>query len=755
MIYQLNKIPDNVIELAGGKAKSLNYMLTHTRIRIPEGYVLLAGDSISRSDIDRLDNKYTYAVRSSAINEDGDNESFAGQYETITDVRVEDVEAAINKVLESAGSERIKAYSDSRDGVAVVIERFVKPEFAGVVFTSDVITGKDDKLIGNFVKGEGEQLVSGESNAEVFTIDAISLEYKGNSELTKYAKILGKYCNEIRRLYKKPMDIEWAVSEGKVYILQARPITTLKRLDIRNYKINGTRSGYKLLTKTNVGEIFMKPISPMTFSVLEKINGMLGLPDWLDNICGQAYMNISVMCSIQAAFGISGEKAFNNVKSLAGAIPDDLEVPLSPFDKKEFYKTIKVLLFPKEKCKLSKKQKHEMVRKLPDISRQMIDKIRTIKDNGALLSYWEEQMLPSVKDGLASILAESGTKLVTLFKAKPYIQKITGDRMADRLLGGCLGIVESMKPMLLLEDVKAGRLSAEEYKRQCGHRCPDEMELMAPRPYEDPNFPNDLIRMSSDADLYAMLDTQNKAYEEALEECGRLYPNKIKAIRKMIDKYARANAFREEIRSKGVYVFCVFREFILKAGELNGLGDDVFMLMIDELFDGLRGDKAKWAYIADRKASYAEYLDYPPFPNVVMGRFDPQVWIDTPGRRSDFYCADLTASAAEGADIRGFAGAEGKVRGTVRVITDIDRIGEIEEGDILVTTATNIGWTPVFSKVAAIVTDIGAPLSHAAIVAREFGIPAVVGCGNATMLLKTGDRVEVDGASGTVVKLEQ
>ena len=136
--------------------------------------------------------------------------------------------------------------------------------------------------------------------------------------------------------------------------------------------------------------------------------------------------------------------------------------------------------------------------------------------------------------------------------------------------------------------------------------------------------------------------------------------------------------------------------------QLNKIPDNVIELT---------GGKAKWAYIAERKASYSEYLDYPPFPNVVMG--------------------------------------------TVRVITDIDRIGEIEEGDILVTTATNIGWTPVFSKVAAIVTDIGAPLSHAAIVAREFGIPAVVGCGNATMLLKTGDRVEVDGASGTVVKLEQ
>ena len=102
-------------------------------------------------------------------------------------------------------------------------------------------------------------------------------------------------------------------------------------------------------------------------------------------------------------------------------------------------------------------------------------------------------------------------------------------------------------------------------------------------------------------------------------------------------------------------------------------------------------------------------------------------------------------------DIKGFAGAAGVVTGTVRVINDVSRIGEIVPGEILVTRATNIGWTVAFHKVSAIVTDIGAPLSHAAIVAREFGIPAVVGCRNATTVLKTGDTVTVDGENGTVV----
>ena len=95
----------------------------------------------------------------------------------------------------------------------------------------------------------------------------------------------------------------------------------------------------------------------------------------------------------------------------------------------------------------------------------------------------------------------------------------------------------------------------------------------------------------------------------------------------------------------------------------------------------------------------------------------------------------------------------GIVEGTARVLGDISEADTLVKGEILVTTATNIGWTTIFPKVSAIVTDIGAPLSHAAIVAREFGIPAVVGYRNAVTLIKTGDRIRVDGINGLVYKI--
>lgn len=144
----------------------------------------------------------------------------------------------------------------------------------------------------------------------------------------------------------------------------------------------------------------------------------------------------------------------------------------------------------------------------------------------------------------------------------------------------------------------------------------------------------------------------------------------------------------------------------------------------------------------------------PPYPTFIRGRFDPERWASDPNRRSDFYDSRVTVTTAPDSDtLTGFAGAAGRVEGLVRRLDSAEEGHLLLPGEILVTRTTNAGWTPLFPKAAAIVTDVGAPLSHAAIVARELGIPAVVGCCDATMRLRTGDRVLVDGGRGTVTVL--
>jgi phosphoenolpyruvate synthase/pyruvate phosphate dikinase len=110
--------------------------------------------------------------------------------------------------------------------------------------------------------------------------------------------------------------------------------------------------------------------------------------------------------------------------------------------------------------------------------------------------------------------------------------------------------------------------------------------------------------------------------------------------------------------------------------------------------------------------------------------------------------------ASTSSTIRGFAGAAGRVEGSVRVLEGPEEGDQLQPGEILVAVTTNVGWTPIFPRAAAVLTDVGAPLSHAAIVARELGIPAVVGCADATTRLRTGDRVRVDGGRGIVEIME-
>jgi pyruvate,water dikinase len=194
----------------------------------------------------------------------------------------------------------------------------------------------------------------------------------------------------------------------------------------------------------------------------------------------------------------------------------------------------------------------------------------------------------------------------------------------------------------------------------------------------------------------------------------------------------------------------VEREWALRAGELTGLGDDIFMLTIDEVLDLLAGDDTATHHIPARKETYARYLKLPPYPMIVRGRFDAFEWAADPNRRNDIYDATAPVPASTSDTITGFAGAAGRVEGLVRILDGPELGDELEPDEILVAVTTNVGWTPIFPRAAAVVTDVGAPLSHAAIVARELGIPAVVGCGSATTRLRTGDRVRVDGGQGTV-----
>ena len=133
-------------------------------------------------------------------------------------------------------------------------------------------------------------------------------------------------------------------------------------------------------------------------------------------------------------------------------------------------------------------------------------------------------------------MGASGSSMAPLFGTRKKIRKVAGDDMANRLCGGCVGTLDCMKPLLLLEDVLSGKLSKEEYIRTCGHRSTDEMELASPRPYEDPSFLDERLEQhkKSGMDLHAMREAQEKAFAEALAEFKEKYPSKRKCAREQV-----------------------------------------------------------------------------------------------------------------------------------------------------------------------------------------------------------------------------
>jgi pyruvate,water dikinase len=319
----------------------------------------------------------------------------------------------------------------------------------------------------------------------------------------------------------------------------------------------------------------------------------------------------------------------------------------------------------------------------------------------------------------------------------------------------------SLGPLLALRHVARGELSREVYLQHYGHRGEEEFELSWERPAEDPSWLERSLAALAEADPQALLKHREAETATSWESYARRFPKQAAGVGKKLEQAAEAARDREAIRSEIARLLSLVRTFSLRAGALTGLGDQVFFLHLNELLELLRngpeadGDAMEQAAL--RRHAYERQQQLPKYPALIRGRFDPHKWAANPQRRSDAFNAGAAAGPIDGESaiqlIRGLPGSTGVVEGVVRVIDSLIDGANLLPGEVLVTTTTNIGWSPYFPRAGAIVTDVGAPLSHAAIVARELGIPAVVGTGRATMTLRTGDRVRVNGALGTVERL--
>lgn len=779
MVKSFNDLTPDLQAFAGGKGGMLSRMF-QDGYPVPEGFVVLpsafqkeklAAEAwneirVYLNAIRKNHGQALFAVRSSALSEDSAQASFAGEFETVLNMKTDkEIQEAIYTVFRSRESERVKAYSsvqgmEQSHQIAIVIMLMVQSEISGVLFTADPITGSHTSMTGNFVYGLGEQLVSGEANAYPFKLMRPKGKYEGPRDFKKYASELYKHASKLVKKFGCQQDIEWAVAKGKLYILQARPITTQKTGNPDTYELNDTLDGDYLWTNTNVGEAMADVFTPLSWSIIRALDEeQMAVPGYYlfsGNICGRMYSNVNMALSIYPAFGKDYKPVLNKMNDIFGQMPEEMDIPIYPFSGPELIKS----MIPSVKKTLKKskevaKSMSSYLEETPRWCRTMKERIETIRTNKELLNLWEEELWAYNCKALWVGRFAPRKKLAGLFKLNDELPKLLGKEDANTLLSNLRGSseLESLGPVVGISKIIKGESSREEYLMKYGHRGPHEFEISIPDPAEDKTWLEKQIEefKNSNIDAEDLLKKQHAQYEKALMKLEDRFPDKVKKISKQIADASEGSYIREAVRSEWTRVFRVNRAFALKAGELTGIGDDVFFLYLDEVLNLLSGNKSAVKNIPARRKTFEKYKALPPLPSMIRGRFDPFKWAEDPNRRVDYYDPALTTvSAPDSETLKGFAGATGRIEGIVRVLANPEDGENFKLGEILVASTTNVGWTPLFPRAAAIITDIGAPLSHAAIVARELGIPAVVGCGNATTRLKTGDRVLVDGGQGVV-----
>ena len=792
LVYTFDEMPAAAFAAAGGKGGALA-RLRQAGYPVPEGLVILpsafeagvlvpAAWEAVRGWVAGLQagpegGTPALAVRSSALNEDSAQASFAGEFESVLDVRGEAaLREAIAVVWRSQSTERVRAYSGALglapaaegSAMAVVVQRLVRADLAGVLFTADPVSGDRARMVGNFVRGLGDRLVSGEADAEQFTLAQPHGRYTGPAALKPHARALFRLGQRLEQALGMPQDIEWAIANGRLSLLQARPITTLRAYHPTTGEWNDSLAGDYLWTNTNYGEAIPDVMTPATWSAVQLFMAAVLPPrptpnphPYIGNIGGRFYFNLSLIASVFRSLGFSDKRLTYEMDELYGRIPAGLEIPLVPFAPLPVLANFLPFgLQAKRRVAADRKRMAAYLAEAPQRANVVRAQIAAARTPAALAQVWAEAVLPAFQESARMLQAGTSQYENSYRPIRHALRQQVGMEEANELLSGVSAAgqqLASLGPVVGLWQIAQGQLSREAFAAAHGHRGPHELELAWPRPYEDPDW---IERQLEDhrlhpVDVPALLAQREAQHAAAWQRYVARFPRQSAATKRRLAAAAAGARAREGARSEMTRMFGVRRAFCLRAGALTGLGEDAFFLSLQELADLLLGDEAAAGRIPARRATHARYSALPPYPALIRGRFDPFAWAADPHRRSDVFDATASVSApAPGADtLTGYPGAAGLVEGTVRVLHAVEDGAALQPGEILVAATTNIGWTPLFPRAAAVVTDVGAPLSHAAIVARELGIPAVVGTGQATLRLRTGDRVRVNGGQGTVTIL--
>lgn len=699
-------------------------------------------------------------------------------------------------------------------GLALVVQRLIPAEKSGVLFSVDPVRGCDTQVLIEACFGLGEALVSGQVTPDRYSYDWFEQQERERSVAEKEVQCVrlseapftrlepldalqgGQEvlsAEEVRELVELalqvqenagyPVDVEWAKAGKHFYVLQSRPITQLgyagipgqwSTADFRDGGVSAT------VCTPYMASLYKSVIDISMPTYLNRI----GLPSkgdqgaWQKSFFARPYWNLqSVKRRLSNIPGFK-ERVFDEGVGIVPGYPGDGVVTKAT--PRTLLTGVRVLLALKASCRKQLKnnpafaqgQKRRLqelraldLTSMPEgelfafgdqfLSQEYFRSesayFNFIYDNSNLNNLFQEAVAKVNFDACEFPLLLSGLTGVSHLAPIESVWALRGEIKQD---AETLRFWQESSPEAIAEALAAGERRFHldrfaDYLKQYGHHAKQELDLMVPRYIEDPrpviaNW-QEVLNQPDDCDPRARNQDQERNYLAARSRFLAAVPfwNR-KSMASRLDQVREFLWWREELRDLSThYYYHVRRVTLAVAQRLVARGvlqqpDEVFFLELDDLLQVLRGQLSAQqvgVLIARNRRYYRSFARFS-IPDEIGERFSMS--------------GDCAAGAGQSGERFAVAGSPGIASGTARVIANIHDADRLQPGDILVTRCTDPGWTHKFSLLSGVVTETGGVLSHAAVICREYGMPAVLAVQKATSLVKDGEFITINGSTGTI-----
>ncbi|MCM3772475.1 MULTISPECIES: phosphoenolpyruvate synthase [Priestia] len=756
--------------------------------------------------------EHSYAVRSSATAEDLPYASFAGQHDTYLNIRgKEAILEHIRKCWASLFTNRAVTYrikngfDHSQVHISVIVQRMVFPQASGILFTADPVTSNRKLLSIDAGFGLGEAIVSGLVSADCYKVQDGEIIHKKiaakklaiyglkeggtetkevHSDLQKTQALTDRQILQLERVGRQlevyfdcPQDIEWCLADDTFYIVQSRPITTLYPIPEANDQENHV---YVSVGHQQMMTDAMKPLGLSFFLLttnapMRKAGGrlfvdvthMLASPDSRKMMLGAMGQHDPLMKDALTAIIERGDfiKSLPNDQSSrksnksVSSTNSKAQIQNNP--------TIVSDLIKKNQSSIEELKQTIQAKSGSELLEFILEDIQTLKK--VLFDPQSSAVFMAAMDA-SSWINEKMEKWLGEKNAADTLSQSVPNNITSEMGLALLDVADVIRPypevIHYLQHAKSDNFLGEvvkfeggqetqdaiyDYLSKYGMRCPGEIDITKTRWSEKPSALVPVILGNiKNFEPNASKQKFEKGLQEALKKAQELLnrlkqlpdgEQKAKETKEKIDLIRNYIGYREYPKYGMISRYFVYKQALLK--EANQLvkdgviyeSEDIYYLTFEELQEVVRTHKLNDQIISKRKEEYRLYEKLTP-PRVITSQGE----IITGAYKRE----NLPPEAIAGLPV-----ASGVVEGRARVILNMEN-ADLSDGDILVTSFTDPSWTPLFVGIKGLVTEVGGLMTHGAVIAREYGLPAVVGVENATRLIKDGQRIRVHGTEGYI-----